>query len=239
MLQNITSLFKTGTSLSFSGRFISGVNCDLPAIGALIDFSDTEIVNDESLILNGAFITRQGVIDATDTSISPNINETNVKCLWSNNTGVPNTQKYLKSTVTTELTTSIVMIDTYYPLAATWNIDANPSHFDMPANGEFRLLSGNGKYQINGDLEIEGNANDVIDIRVTCSDDDGATWPMIVNHISRQVNSFVGPVDVAFFPINFIATIKKNQRLRLEIENKTAARDVTAQLDSYFIITQV
>ena len=107
----------------------------------------------------------------------------------------------------------------------------------MPANGEFRLLSGNGTYQLLGDFVIDGSSNDVIDMRVTKSTDGGATWPTEITHIRRQVNSLVGGRDVAFFPINFIATLQEDDRVRLEIENTTSTSNLTAELDSYFIVT--
>lgn len=237
-ISNISSLFKTGTSLLFSGRFIVGMNLDLPTTGAFIDFSDINFANDESLQLEDCRITRNGVLNSSDTNIYPNINESNVKSLWTDNAGIPNTQKYIKASITTEVITTIALANTYYPLEGTFTVDES-SHFDMPSNGEFQLLSGNGKYQVTGDIQIDGNANDVIDIRVTSSNDGGVTFPTVINHIRRQVNSFVGGRDVAFFPINFIASIKENERLRLEVENTTAARDVTAELDSYFIITAI
>ena len=77
-LGNIISLYKTGAGLLFSGRFITNINCDLPAIGALFDFSDSEFTNHDSLVVNGAYITRQGVINTDDLSVHPNINESSV-----------------------------------------------------------------------------------------------------------------------------------------------------------------
>jgi len=109
----------------------------------------------------------------------------------------------------------------------------------MPSNGEFELLSGNGSYQIVGDFVIEGGANDVLDMRVTKSTDGGITYPEEITHISRQVNSLVGGRDVAFFPLNLIATLKEGDRVRLEIENKSGTANVTAEIDSYFIITGI
>lgn len=55
----------------------------------------------------------------------------------------------------------------------------------------------------------------------------------------RQINNIVGARDVAFFPISFIVTLNKNDRIRLEVENKTAARNVTMEIDSYFIVSEV
>jgi len=237
-ISNITSLFKTGTALVFGGRFISGINADLAASGALFDFSASNFTNDNSLIFDGAYVTRAGVIDASDTSLYPNLNHKDVKSSWGNNTGLPNTTKYISASVTTEVATVVGATNTYYPLAGTFTVSANVSHFDMPANGEFRLTSGNGTYSVSGDIVLESTANDQLDIRVTKSTDDGATWPEVVQHIGREVNNLSGARDVAFFPLNFITDLKKGERLRIEVENKTNIANITAELDSYFIISQ-
>ena len=237
-MSNFTSLFKAGTGFTFAGRVILGMNCDLPATGAFCDFAASNIDNDESLQLADCRMTRSGTLDASDTTIYPNIDHTNVKCLWSDNAGLPNTTKYIKGNVTTEVTTTISSTSVYYPLEGTFTIETS-SHMDMPSNGEFRLLSGNGTYQIVGDLVLDAAANDVLDVRVTKSTDDGATWPTEITHIRRQVNSLVGGRDVAFFPINFIATLQEDDRVRLEVENTTSTSNVTAELDSYFIVTAI
>jgi hypothetical protein len=238
VISDVSALFKAGAGLSFSGRFVTGINCDLPTNGALLDFSDANFAKDESLEISGARITRNGAINTADAGITPNIAADNVRCLWSSNIGIPNTYKYIKSNITTELETTVASVDTYYPLLGTFTVDIN-SHFDMPSNGEFRLLSGNGSYQITGDIVIDGTQNNVLDLRVTKSTDGGVTWSDEINHIRRQVNSLVGGRDVAFFPLNFITTLKENDRVRLEIENKSSTANVTAELDSFVIISQV
>ena len=237
-LSNITSLFKAGAGFTFAGRVAIGMNCDLPATGAFIDFAESNIDNDESLELFDCRLTRQGVLDASDNTIHPNIDHTSVKCLWDNNAGLPNTTKYIKGNITTEIETVVSAVDTYYPLLGTFTIETE-SHFDMPLNGEFRLLSGNGTYQLSGDLVIDGNSNNELDVRVTKSTDGGVTFPTEITHIKRQVNALVGGRDVAFFPINFIATLRENDRIRLEVENKTNTSNVTVELDSFFIITGI
>ena len=237
-MSSFTSLFKAGSGFTFNGRVILGMNCDLPATGAFCDFAASNINNDESLQLSDCRVTRSGVLNASDTTIYPNIDHTNVKCLWADNAGLPNTTKYIKAEITAEVETTISVQDTYYPLLGTFTVETS-SHMDQPSNGEFRLLSGNGTYQIAGDLVIDGTANDVIDIRVTKSTNDGSTWPTEITHIRRQINSLVGGRDVAFFPINFIATLQENDRVRIEVENTSGTGNVTAELDSYFILTAI
>lgn len=239
-INNITSFFKSGSGLEFSGRFTCEVNADLNTTGALFDFSDSNFLTKDSFIMSSCFVTRNGNIDTSDTTLYPNIDEKNVNSLWSNNTGIPNTKKYLSSSITTEITTTINSIDTYEVLNGTFTIDANNlSHFDSPLNGQYRLLSGNGTYQIFGDFVIEGNANNVIDLRVTKSIDDGVTFPIQVNHIRRTINSIVGSRDVAFFSINFLSDLKEGDRIRVEVENKTSTNNVTAEIDSFLIVTSV
>ena len=237
-VSDLSALFKTGAGLTFSGRFITDINCDLPAIGALVDFSESEILGDESLLLQGAFITRQGNINPQDAGITPNISAESVKSNWESNTGIPNTNKYIKSNVSTQVVTPIAAANTYYPLLGTFTVEKS-THFSQPVNGEFECLTGIGDFIITGDLAIQGTANDLIDIRVTKSTDGGATYPTELSHISRLINNLVGPNDVAFFPINFISNLSKGDRVRVEVENKTSSNNVTVRLDSFIIISEV
>lgn len=237
-LSNISALFKTGTGLTFDGRFITDINCDLPSSGALLDFTPANIVNDESLVIQGAFVTRSGVVDPSDAGLTPNIDQDSIKSNWDSNTGLANTTKYIKASTTSEVVTPIASINTYYPLLGTFTTEKEV-HFDMPVNGEFRLLTGTGDYLVSGDITVEGTASNVIDIRVTKSTDGGSTWPTEVNHISRVINNLAGGRDVAFFPISFIANLNKNDRLRVEVENRSSSNNVTMELDSFFIVSEL
>lgn len=237
-LSNLGALFKKGASLTFSGRFITDINCDLPVTGALLDFEPGNFTNDESLVLQGAYISRQGALNPSDTGLTPNINQDSIKSNWDSNSGLANTTRYIKGNCSAEVLTPIALINTYYPLLGAFTIEKQ-THFDMPANGEFRALTGAGDYLVSGNISITGTANDVVDIRVTKSTDSGATWPTEISHISRVVNNIVGARDVAFFPISFIANLSKNDRVRLEVENKTGANSITMELDSFFIVSEL
>jgi len=236
-LNNITSLFKAGSGFTMGGRFITDINCDLPAVGALIDFAPSNITNDESLILSGCYITRSGVIDTSDPNHSPNIDHTSVKSLWSNNTGITETVKTGRLSVTAEAATTINTISVFEVVAGTFTLGLE-SHFDSPSNGELRLLSGNGSYQISGDLVIEGPPNEVLALRITKSTDGGVTWPTVIGTLRRQVLSLVGGRDVAFVPVNVLTSLEANDRLRLEVANDTTTGNVTLELDSYIIATR-
>lgn len=236
-ISNITSLFKTGDSLLFSGRFISDINCRLPATGALCDFSASNFTNNESLIFTSSYMSRQGVINSEDSTIYPNIDHTNIKSLWKDNVGLPNTTKYIKGVITSETETTISASDTYYPLEGTYTIDI-ASHFDQPSSGEFRLLSGNGTYLITGDIQISGGNGDVLELKVSKSIDNGSTFPITINEITRVVNNFAGTDDIAFFTLSFLATLKRDDRVRVEIKNVSDSSNATALSDSYLVIKQ-
>lgn len=231
-------LFKTWTWLSFSWRFITDMNVDLWATAAFFDFFPSNFATDESLIIKWVSVFRNGVVDSSDTTIYPNIDETSVKSIWRDNVGVPNTQKYINSTISTEVTTNIASSLVYYPLE--WIFTVNTvSHFNMPSNWEFELLSWNGKYFFSWNFEIEWNRNDVISIRVTKSTDWWVTYPTEINHIIRQINNLSWWRDVAFVPLSFIWDLNAWDRVRLEIENYTSSNNLTAWLDSFFIISEV
>ena len=236
-LSNGTTLFKAGDNFTLSGRFVTDLNCDLPTTGSLLDFSEENIVNDESLVIQGAFITRNGVVNPKDTTLIPNITEGSVKSSWKNNTGLGNTTKYIKGICSQQLPTTVNDNATYYPLLGTISIERN-THFDSPSNGVYRLLTGTGDYLVTGDLIIEGSANDQISIRLVKSANDFASFE-VVNSSTRVINNLAGNRDVAFIPINFITNLDKGDLLRIEVRNLSSLGNLTQEVDSFLIISGV
>ena len=55
------------------------------------DFSPSNFMNSNTIQLDGCLITRNGVFDPTDATISPNIDHTDIASVWRNNTGIENT----------------------------------------------------------------------------------------------------------------------------------------------------
>lgn len=54
-----------------------------------------------------------------------------------------------------------------------------------------------------------------------------------------MINAFTGSRDVAFFTLTFDVGLEPGDRIRIEIENVTAARNVTAEIDSYIVINEI
>ena len=237
-ISNGTTLFKAGTALTFTGRFITDINADMAATGALFDFSAANFTNDESMIINNAYVTRADALDASDTTLYPNLNHQDIKSNWAGNTGIPNTVKYIKSTCTAEVVTALSAesVGDFLPLLGTFTVDIGV-HFDMPNNGEFRLLSGNGIYNITGNVQIKATAADIVTVRVMLSQDNGATYPTEVNRIQLETPNFTGANDFGTYSLSLIQDLKKNSRVRLEVANATAARDVTMLAQSFVILT--
>ena len=235
-LQNIISFWKAGTNFLMSGRFITDMNIDLPTQGAFIDFDESHILNDEGLQIKGATVTRNGVLDSSDVSIHPNIDETSVKSFWSGNTGVPNTIKTATCKAQAEQATSILVQNTYYPIEASWIIDKE-SHFDSPTPGVLRLLSGSGKYKFFGNLTLRGGRNDVIQIKVVKSQDNFVTSEELET-IPRVINNLAGSRDIAFVPLTFIGELKKNDLIRTEVLIVDDTGTITAEAGSYYGVFQ-
>lgn len=228
-------LFAAGAGCVFNGRVITDMNVDLGTTAQLLDFAPANIANDESLIISGAYVARNGALDPTDSTICPNITASDTQCLWSDNTGLENTYKYAQQTISTEVTTNVAASATYYPLAGTWTL-GEVSHFDSPANGQIRCLSGNEVYRISGNFVIDSGQNDLVGLRVTKSTDGGSTFPTEINHITRVINNIQGGRDVAYFQIDFLARLVDGDIIRIEVENYDNNTNITAEVDSYLTI---
>lgn len=231
-----TVIHKSGTNCVFNDRFITEINCDLPAIGALIDFSESNITNDESLQIRGARIKRNGVLVANDTAATPNITERSIKSRWKNNVGIANTHKYIKSSCTAEVETVISAVDEYYPLLGAFTVE-NSSHFEMNPNGVFTILTGSGVTSFTSNLVLSGTQGNTIDVIIVKSTDDFATFD-VIDHAFSKVENFSGPNDVARFIINFDDVLTAGEKFRIEVENKTSTNNVTMLLGSSIAVRE-
>lgn len=112
-------------------------------------------------------------------------------------------------------------------------------HFDSPANGHYRVPTGDTTYNVSGDFTIDGSQNKDIEVRVTKSTDGGIAFSTAINSLTRTINSLVGSRDVAFFPVNFMSFLKSGDILRIEVKNKTDTSNVTQEIGGYLIVTEV
>ena len=232
------SLFKAGAGFLMSSRFRSNMNIDLPASANFFDFSNVNFVNPSTLQIEGAIVTRGGVFDATDTNITPNITQSDIVSSWSGNNGMPNTFEGASIVVTTESVTTINTIGVYEDvLAASWTT-SDLQHFDNPAGNQLRHLGNTPReYKVVADFLMDSTQNNVLTLRVSKWDSSASSFSVVLDQ-SRQVNSLVGGRDVAFFGININTTLDQNDYIKLEVANQSSTANVTAEIDSYYVVEQ-
>ena len=232
------SLFKAGAGFSMASRFRSNMNLDLPASASFVDFAPANFVNPSTLQLMGAIVTRDGLFNASDTNITPNISESDLVSDWSGNNGMPNTFVGGSIGVTTELATanSGVGIGVFLDLAATLWTASDLQHFDNPVDGQLRHLGNTPReFKVIAEMVLASGSNDEVVLRVLKWDDSASSFVTVLDQ-TRQINALVGGRDVAVFSININTTLDQNDYIKLQVANNTAAVDITAEVDSYFIV---
>jgi len=216
-------IFKAGAGFVMSSRFLTDINCDLPALAAFCDFAPANFPNSSTFQIIGGIFSRGGVFDADDTNIFPNFPATSLSASFVGNKGVANTFVGGLNTLTTEVLTTIGTQDQFETLLGTFTA-SELTHFDSPANGQLRHLGDTPReYQIFADLTIDGGANDEIKVRFRKWDDSASVFITLVEH-TRQVNNFTGGRDVAFYTILEVVTLDTNDYIYLQAVSYTHLR---------------
>ena len=230
-------IFKAGAGFSMESRFLTDINCDLPASAAFADFAPAQFPNPSTVQIVDAIFSRDGVFDAGDSNIFPNMPSTSLEAAFQGSKGIPNTFIGGRNTVTVEVTTTINTQSTFETLLGTFAA-SDLSHFDSPANGQLRHFGDNPReYRVFADLTIEGDANNALSIRIRKWDDSASSF-VDVSTQARQVNNLLGGRDVALFTIFENVTLDKNDYIFLQVTNETSTASVTAELDSYFFVDE-
>ena len=226
------ALFQAGAGFSMASRFRSNQNVDLPASVAYLDFSASHFPNPSTLQLTDMILSRNGVFNADDSNLTPNIGSAELPCAWSNNIGLNNTFEGGELGVTVETTTVISVTNTYYDLDGTWTSN-DLQHFDSPANGQLRHLGNSPReFSVISSLVVDGTTGDDIRIRVYRWDDSASSFVEEFSQV-REVNALVGGRDVAFFTILTNVKMDQNDYIKLQVRNETGTGNVTAELDSF------
>ena len=133
------SLYEEGTSFIMNSRFRSNHNADLNLNISFVDFSGLNFLNENTLQLDGCIITRNGISNASDMTIIPNITKEELPSRWKNNVGLPNTFVGGQLSITSEVTTIISASGVFEDVAGTY-VDSDLQHFDTPSNGQLRHI---------------------------------------------------------------------------------------------------
>ena len=228
-------LFKAGTAFSMSSRFLTDINCDLPASAAFCDFAPANFPNPSTVQVRGAIISRAGSFDANDSNIFSNLEASDLACDWDSNIGIANTFVGGEINTTTEVTTTISGANTITDLNGTFTT-ANLQHFDSPASGQLRHVGINPReYVVNFDFILDGGSNR--DYRIHLYKDDGTTDVSVYNMV-RVVNNLQGGRDVATYNGQTSITLDQNDLVYWRVENETDATNCTLELDSAWSVKE-
>jgi len=242
-MTNCIALFKTdgvpliqnniGKPASFASRLIvEKSRFELGASAPFTDLTPTSFDVADLFQLSTSRFERSGVADATDTTIFPAITKGDLPSLWLNNTGIKNTLIGGEAKVIGTSTISIAAPNTYYEVFGDLGFNSL-EHFSGFVGVLANRLRNDGAYVEGvcvGSVSFTGTANDVIDLQIVKTD--GVT-PTVVRHIETTINNLSGSVDRAKIDFNFSMELDTNEELYMEVENKTAARDVTVEIDSF------
>lgn len=236
LTDGVYSLFKAGTGFAMSSRFKSNMNIDLPASASYFDFSDTNFPNSSTLQLNSMIISRDGVFDANDANLTPNIDNANLACQWVNNKGLRNTFEGGELDLTTEVSTTIAVADTFVDLLGTYTVN-NLEHFDSPANGQLRHLGDNPiEYTVNANYILDSSSGDEVTIKLVIFRDATSSFED-AKSMTRVINNLQGGRDVAYYTFIDNIVLNANDYVKFQVANNNV-NNVTAELNSYYIINK-
>lgn len=235
-MSNVTTapLFCSGTAFVMQSRFLTDINIDLGTLQPFADFNDTNFPNPSTLELRDVILTRNGLTVPNDTNITPNISASNLSCSWKGNNGVPNTFVGGIATVTTEVLTTISIVNTPVVLNGTITT-SDLQHFDSPANGQLRHLGSNPReYTVNFDFVLEGGAND--DYKIELVRNDGVDT--VIYQQTRVVNNLAGGRDVGYFSGLANAILNQNEYVFWQVSNLSDNSNCTLELDSSWSVEE-
>ena len=232
------ALFQEGTSFTMNSRFLSDMNCDLPASASLVDFQPSNFPNPSTLQFKGVELTRSGTYDADDSNLTPNVSASDLCSAWDNCNGLTNTFEGGRLVVSSEAVTAIGSLGTWYTLnAGTWTTDGL-AHFSNPSAGELKQLGNSPRtYRVVVNFVIESAANKVIGIRLRKYD--AATASFIdLPEVRRQVNNLSGSRDVAVFNYVFNTTLDIDDYCFFQVRNNSGTSNCTLELDSDWFLEE-
>lgn len=231
------SIFKAGPSFEMGIRFITDVNCDLPAGGSFADFAPSNFTAPSVFQIRGADFTRNGLVVSDDPNLTPNITASDLECAWSDNRGINNTFEGGRLSISTEAATVVSVIGDFYDIAGTTTA-SNLAHFDQPANGQLRQLGDSPRdYLFFSYLQLQGSQNDQLMVKVVKWDDSVSSFVDLITQ-TATVNNFSGPRDVAIVNINYPVTLDRNDYVKLQVANASTATNITAEIDSFLFLSE-
>jgi hypothetical protein len=231
------ALFEEGVAFQMQSRFLTDINCDLPALAPFCDFTTGVFTNPSTVQVKGAIFTRDGGFNPSDTNIFSNILASDLCADFDNNSGIKNT--FIGGTLnnTAEVQTVIVTQGDAVDLGATFAA-TDLQHFDSPANGQLRHLGINPTdFIVNWDFVIDGKDNDNYEIFLIKIPAVGGI-PEVLHTQTRTVNNFQGGRDVGIWSGQVPIELRQNDIILWQIANLLDDDNCTMEIDSTWGVTE-
>ena len=237
LIDGAYALYEEGTAFVMSSRFRSNQNIDLNTTVAFVDFIPANFANPNTFQLTECIVTRNGVTNAGDATLIPNILASDLASNWKGNIGIGNTFKGGQMNITTEVLTTITTDGVFEDLLGTYT-NSDLQHFDSPANGQLRHLGNSPReYKVTVTAILDSTSGNEIDLKIVVWDNSAATF--IDYKISRRVvNNLQGGRDVAFFNVFDSVILDENDYVKIQVANIGATNNITGELDTELIIEQ-
>ena len=222
------TMFKAGLGLTFSSRFFTDLNIDLPAgtTSSISDFAPSNFTKSNQFQMNAAQVTRAGSIDVEDAFYFPNISHSDIESLWRSNAGIKNTKVGGIWSTTSETATTVSSSATYYKLAGTTTY-RNLIHISNTTDNAF-VFDSEAQSQIDvfASLEITGTANDEISVKIRVWDDSASAY-VDYAEITKPIINYPSATDRNVFTLLDEVVLDVDDRVELWVANNTAPRNVT------------
>lgn len=217
------TLLKKGSGLVINGSVRSDMNAlGLAAGGSICDFGPSNITLDTGFLMDGVRVN-----PASDSF--PNMPESSVKANFTNCVGTPNThiggQWSITSAVATDLTTGTGQNPNKLAGVTTY---VDVQHFTGVADNAFTYI-GTDKVSVvvSGVLGVSGTANDVVCVSIRHWDASAVSYVDISNSGGATMNAGGRAEGVS---LEGIINMDTNDRVEIWVENKSADRNVTADV---------
>ena len=231
------TLFKAGTGFIMQSRFRTDMNADLNATVSLFDFSASNFPNINTVQLLGMLVARNGVFDASDSTLTPNIGHSELPCIWKGNTGIRNTNVGGRVRIITEAATTLTH-NVWSNISGTFSLSA-AAHFDSPASGELRHLGPNPiDFNFYVQVIFSGSNGNDIEVRVQRWNDSASTWISFTEFYPQRISVGGGGNNTAQFINTSSILLEKNDKVRLQVRNTTTGNPVTMLQQSSIATTE-
>ncbi len=184
-------------------------------------------------------MTRDGVYNADDSNLTPNMAKGDLCSYWKQNNGLPNTYVGGTNSVTSEELTTVSAGSTWYTLEGIF-LGTGLEHFTASADGKL-THDGNSprEFEITASLILDSTPNNELSVRFNKWDNSASAFvPLDYTVQTRQVNSLVGGRDVAFFTIIVGGILDAGDYLQLQGRNNNGNNDIVVENGSYFRIQE-